>query len=40
MFIVIETKAGFAVQNSKTYVIVTVCDSRSSAEAVAAKLNK
>lgn len=40
MFAVIQTKAGWAVQNTKTFVIVTVCTSRAAADAVAAKLNK
>jgi hypothetical protein len=39
-FQVVSTKAGWAVQNTSTYVIVGLFDSKAKAEQVAANLNK
>jgi hypothetical protein len=40
MYVVIKTKAGWAVQNAKTYHVVIVCPTESQAINIAAKLSK
>jgi hypothetical protein len=37
---VVQTKAGFAVQNTKTYVVASTHNTRDEAERVASNLNK
>jgi hypothetical protein len=40
MFKVIETKAGFAIQNVKTYVVIQVYPTKAQAEKEVNNLNK
>lgn len=39
MFMAVQTKAGWVVQNMQTFTIVLVCNSKAQAETLAKKLN-